>query len=174
MEVIYDIIDNYYSLSRKYKTLKASDQQFKDLRVAIDSFLLFILTNIGSPEIKFDRVNKFKIYGLLEDTNNLDVALKYIELIEPIPNKKGTMYPFLVDKALILQGKKQKYGTSIKININKDGIEEYYADVEDHQNVDRLRESVGLPPLEKHLEQTKKFYDKYLKGKLDNHSSNKK
>ena len=173
MELIYDIIDNYYNLHRKYKHLQKSDDIKKDLRLSIDGFLLYILSNIGLPEVKFDRVNKFKLYALLEETNSKEVASKYVELIEAIPNKRGTMYPFLVDKSLILDGKKQRYGTSIKININKDGIEEYYADVEDHSSVNQLRESVGLPPLEKHLEQTKKFYDKYLKDKLKNNSSNR-
>lgn len=174
MELIYDIIDNYYNLVRKYKHLKNISEESKQLREAVDIFLLYILTNFGLPEVKFDRVNKYKLYMLLEETKSLDVAKKYVELIDTIPNKKGTMYPFLLDKTLIMQGQKQKYGTSIKININKDGVEEYYADVEDHAVVNKLRESVGLPPLEKHLEQTKQFYDKYLKGKLNTNSSNNK
>jgi hypothetical protein len=67
----------------------------------------------------------------------------------------GWNYALLVDRLLIRQGKRQRYGMSLE---PWTGNEPIVAPIEDEANVDKRRAKIGLPPLRDYLEQMKQIY----------------
>jgi len=73
--------------------------------------------------------------------SHLDMLLKAAKNGEANPSDVA----YLHDKALMHQGKKQRYGTQIAFNQDK-GMNDVYP-IEDEANVDKRRQNVGLEPL---------------------------
>jgi hypothetical protein len=66
----------------------------------------------------------------------------------------------LVDRVLVAEGKRQRYGTMISVK----GDKVTPMPVEDPKNLDRRRAEVGLPPMEEYLETVKSRYGKGGRG----------
>jgi hypothetical protein len=123
--------------------------------------------------VKIDRANQKTVFALLnkqgwpeglsEDANtaiflvidhaDLSAQKKYLPLVREQADRgviKISLWATLYDRVLMYTGKKQIYGTQTKTFFDKSkGAQVFYLwPLEDPANVDRLREEVGLPPLE--------------------------
>ena len=79
-----------------------------------------------------------------------------------------THIAYLRDRILMMQGKKQKFGTQFKAD--KNGMKSLYP-VENRRGVDILRKQYGLPPLKDFLDVAKEYNDRIKHAKKD-HSTN--
>jgi hypothetical protein len=82
----------------------------------------------------------------------LDYQKKYLPLIKEAVAQKEARHSdlaMLEDRILIREGKKQVYGTQARLNQKTELMELY--PIEDEENVDARRASVGLEPLAQYL-----------------------
>ena len=78
----------------------------------------------------------------------LAVQEKYFPVMqEAVKNRKASKQnlAYLEDRILMRQGKKQLYGTQFKLDSQTNEIKLW--DIEDPENLNIRRESVGLPPM---------------------------
>lgn len=80
-------------------------------------------------------------------------------------NANSSEYGLLVDRVNVNLGKKQVYGTQVLYD--QDNCQAYPKKISDSINVDKRRESIGLPPLKSYLNQMSRMHfemnrDSYL------------
>jgi hypothetical protein len=71
---------------------------------------------------------------------------------------KGSDYALYVDRALVEEGKLQRYGTRAKPFSDWKGREPVLFPIEDPTNVDKRRAELGMEPLARYVEMLKKMY----------------
>ena len=80
---------------------------------------------------------------------------KYLHLVKK-QSESGVIgkdkYPTMLNGILVSEQKRQIYGTQTKSITRNDARIVYVYPVEDYQNIDSLRESVGLPPLDVYMQ----------------------
>lgn len=90
----------------------------------------------------------------------VDVQEKYLPLLEESVEKgesKGWYYAFLIDRVLMRKGEKQIYGTQALWN--KDLEKNVIYPIQNPKEVDKLRKSVGLEPLEQYVAKNGYLYN---------------
>ena len=136
---------------------------------AIDSinqqYVSKLLDEYGWPDNLSEKANKAFFYVIDHADNSF--SEKYFPLLKE-KGEQGILEMALVatleDRILMRTSKKQKYGTQTMglllsyTNSSGDIIEEknifYVWPIEDNEKVDELRNAVGLPPLEQHLQES--------------------
>jgi hypothetical protein len=88
-----------------------------------------------------------------------DVAFqkRYLEFIHEEYRKgdvPGEAVALLEDRTRVAEGKKQRYGTQMRLVDGQIKI----GPLEDEKNVDRRRRELGLPPLEEYIKQLRKHF----------------
>ncbi|REK17943.1 MAG: hypothetical protein DWQ37_05325 [Planctomycetota bacterium] len=81
-----------------------------------------------------------------------------LDLMMRLPNEEvlRNKFPYLIDRVLLAEGRKQRYGTQFT---NRDG-KWVPRPLENEAGVDRRRAEFGLPPLAEYVEQLESMYGK--------------
>ena len=122
-----------------------------------------IFENCGIPDAKI--VGKESIYSMFMVIQHASRKLreKYIPVFKDQADKgvldKGTL-ALMEDRLLMDQGKKQIYGTQLRMSSTASGYEVW--PIEDPQNVDKHRAKVGLGPIKDYMEHFNVDWDAYL------------
>ena len=130
-----------------------------------------ILDNYGWPENLSDSANN--AIFLVIDHSDKCYQEKYFKMVKEKADQgvvSKSDAATLEDRILMRSNKPQKYGTQTKMDIAYNGTEKviYMWPVEDPENVDELRISVGLPPINTYIQkveemsQMKVIWDKNL------------
>jgi len=95
-------------------------------------------------------------------THDLNFQKKCLKLMKELDNKEvdPQNIAFLTDRILILENKKQKYGTQFKGNIK--GTYSPFP-IKDKINLDNLRKQMGLEPMEIYIKKIRGFQKNPLK-----------
>jgi hypothetical protein len=113
---------------------------------------------------------------LVIDHAGKEFSEKYFPLVKE-KAAKGVVSPAdaatLEDRILMQSNKMQKYGTQTVQKKDSTGNDMIYIwPVEDVENIDKLRESVGLPPMNEYMQLLKNTFNKEIiwdkTGKTDN------
>jgi hypothetical protein len=85
-----------------------------------------------------------------------DFQKRCLKLMEQAPEGEVERQhiAYLMDRVLVSEGKKQRYGTQF-------GPEGMLRPIEDEGTVDVRRKDVGLPPLKEYIETTRRFYSSF-------------
>lgn len=92
------------------------------------------------------------LFLCIQHVDDLTVQEKYLPVLEQAVQAgtaEGWHYAFLVDRIRMNRGEKQVYGTQ---TITRGGDLDYVVPLEDVDQVDSLRRSVGLEPMSEYLE----------------------
>jgi hypothetical protein len=138
-------------------------QQLVEEQNAIDTKLMQQLETIiarhGWPTIslvgKKANLNAF----LILQHADLSYQKKYFPLLKEAAARneaRKSDVAMLEDRVLMREGKKQIYGSQLRMNEQTRKLELY--PIEDEENVDIRRASVGLPPLKEYLKHFKLEY----------------
>lgn len=93
------------------------------------------------------------LFLCIQHVDELEVQEKYLPLLKHAVDKgnaEGWHYAFLTDRIRMNSGRKQVYGTQTIVDSN--GELDYVVPLEDPDNVDSLRRSVGLEPMDVYLD----------------------
>jgi hypothetical protein len=108
-----------------------------------------ILEQYGWPELSdFGDLSAARAILLVIQHGDLEYQLQYFDRAEQAA-ESGNLQPYLFallkDRVLVRQGKKQIYGSQVRID-NVTG-NAYFLPIEDEANVDTRRSAVGLEPI---------------------------
>lgn len=115
---------------------------------------------ISSRKYPIETVNKFTI--LVQHALDLQFAEKYLkDLIKNGTKEDKKKTPFLIDKILVTQGKKQIYGTIVSTKTEADGsLTTKPKPVLDPEKLDERRKEAGLIPMKEYLLKAEELYTK--------------
>jgi hypothetical protein len=111
-----------------------------------------IVKEHGWPKISSFGPEASGVAFLIVQHAELDYQKKYLPLIKEAVNRneaRPSDLAMLEDRILTREGKKQIYGTQLRLNQNTQVMELY--PIEDEENVDARRAKVGLAPLAQYL-----------------------
>lgn len=111
-----------------------------------------ILEKQGWPEGLSQRANK-AIFFVIDhaEINDQKKYLSYLKKQSEAGIIDKDKYPIVLDRILVSEQKRQIYGTQTKMIIKDDAKVVYIYPVEDYKNIDSLRSTVGLLPLELYM-----------------------
>ena len=146
-------LSNYNSSSQEsrdlWKTINKSDSaNLNKVRNILDKYGWLSVEQIG-------REGNSALFLVIQHSD-LPTQMKYQPMMEEAVKAgkaSGGSFALLTDRILIGTSKKQRYGSQIGQN-NKTGIK-YVLPLEDPENVDIRRGSVGLSPMKEYLEHFK-------------------
>lgn len=109
------------------------------------------IDQIGYPTIsKVGKEASFSAWLIIQHCPKVDFQKKCLELMELAKDDVDPKnIAYLKDRVLMLSGKKQIYGTQLKRNETTKKLELY--EVEDKENLNERRKSVGLETIEEYL-----------------------
>lgn len=118
-----------------------------------------IITDWGWPTISMVGKEAATAAWLIAQHADADPAFqaKVLRLMEPhakTGNVSGVQFAMLTDRWRVNTGKKQIYGTQMRLVNGK----VQPLDLEDPKNVDKRRKAVGMPPLSEYMEQIRRAY----------------
>lgn len=82
---------------------------------------------------------------------------------------RGSSYALLYDRVLMGEGKRQLYGSQLRLNESTGGY--YLWPIEDGANVDKRRAALGMPPLSEYLRQAPFEIEEVPEGVVESFAS---
>lgn len=138
-------------------------QKLVDEQNAIDTKLIqqleIIIAKHGWPTISLVGKEASNNAFLIIQHADLTYQKKYFPLLKEAANKneaRKSEVAMLEDRILMREGKKQIYGSQLRSNSETGKLELY--PIEDEENVDKRRASVGLMPMKEYLKHFKLEY----------------
>jgi hypothetical protein len=153
---------NYSSIAEEINKMSEEDQKARKLGSKNigsidkknDKRMKEIVTNIGYPTIsKVGKQASFNSWLIIQHSPDLEFQVMCLDLMKKqFADVNPQNIAYLEDRILMYKGEPQIYGTQLKKNTDRNKFELYI--VKDPNNVDKLRKSIGLEPVEDYL---KKF-----------------
>ncbi len=134
--------------------IRAFESEFTDyLKKIVDTYGWFTISIFGEEV-------SYQAGILITHTQDKEFAQKCLALMEKsIEDIDKTNFALVYDKVMLSAGKPQRYGTKLRSYFDDSGkVVTEVVELEDPQNVSKLREQIGLAPLDEYIKNSEKLF----------------